>query len=281
MSLWTELAPAEFGIVDIAGIPTRLLQFGDPGATPLVALHGRGGHLETFAHNIRAMAAEGYRVIAFDLLGHGLTAHRGTTYDIGELTAHAEAVRERYAPGEHVLVGQSIGGWAAMLLAQARAPQHLVLVEPAGLQSEAERMADPVVAAATVRGGKAFEEATDENVRLRFGELLLDPAAIDPEMVAVRLAFYRLPGASAVHLAVRHADNRAWLQTAESLRAAGLAPLLVRGDHGHIPAALFEQVAAVTGGEVVTIPQAQQWPHFENPSAWNAAFGRFVRKGSL
>src|SRR5437868_927644 len=91
-----------------------------------------------------------------------------------------------------------IASWRSTCSATA-----LVLVGPAGLQSERERLADPKVAAAYVRGGKAFEEPSADAVRDRLRGLFADPAGIDDELVAIRQKLYAPAGARAVHQAVR------------------------------------------------------------------------------
>ncbi|SDY79026.1 alpha/beta fold hydrolase [Herbiconiux ginsengi] len=278
MSIWTELLGGTVAFEEIAGVRTRILRFGPDAGRPILLLHGRGGHLETFVRNIRAWAGDARPVIAFDLLGHGLTAQAGTRYDIGELHEHARAVRDLVAPGDHDLVGQSLGGWLAVLLAESRPPRRLVLIEPAGFQSEGERMADPRVRAASAAGGLAFDAATRENVEARFAQLLNDPHRLDPEMVDLRTELYAVPGAGAVHRAVRSGDNARWLIDKERFAALPVAPLIVRGARGHIPAETLRQLAEAPGGALLTIADAKQWPHYENPDAVNPAVIDYLKE---
>lgn len=278
MSIWTDFAGSSVSFVEVAGVRTRVVQLGPQGGRPLVLLHGRGGHLETFHCNVQELATH-RRVIIFDLLGHGLSDHAGSSYDIGELRAHAVAVIEHIAGTDYDLIGQSLGGWIATLVALENAKvRQLVLIEPAGFQSEGERMSDPKVRAAVEKGGRAFDTPTEADVALRFAQLLLNKESIDPEMVALRTRLYVQPGAGAVHKAVRTADNAQWLVTSENMSTLSAQLLIVRGDHGHIPEALLSSVAASAGGQLTTIPQAKQWPHYENPVAANAVIGDFIKE---
>lgn len=278
MSVWTDLLPAEVKIRTVAGISTRVLRLGPEGAPPVILMHGRGGHLETFVRNASALARDDRSVIAFDLLGHGLTHQAGRNYDIGELLDHARAVIDEYAPAQFDLIGQSLGGWLAVLLARERAPRGLVLIEPAGFQSPEVRFADPRVRAAADAGGQAFEDASEANVELRFRQLLHEAALIDPEMVTLRTALYRLPGAGAVHRAVRNADNTQWLLSPTALAEIGVPPLIIRGEFAHLPVELLSDVAARAGGRVETIPLSKQWPHYENPDAVNDLIGTYLEE---
>ncbi|WP_165367781.1 alpha/beta fold hydrolase [Phytoactinopolyspora endophytica] len=284
MTLWTDLLGAEVRWVDAGGVRTRVLSTGTRGPL-LVLLHGRGGHLETWTRNINAWA-DGRRVAAVDLLGHGCTGPAGSSYDVPELLEHAQAVVDRLLDetGERQadVVGQSLGGWVAAWLTRRRPGlvRRLVLVEPAGLQAEAERLADPRVAAAYERGGRAFDEVSMENVRLRLCQLLFDPDAVDDEMVRLRYQLYRRDGASAVHRAVRAADNSGWLLTPEWWSEHREPTLFIRGEAGHLPVSVLDAVAArVPGGTVHTVSDAKQWPHYENPADVNATVTRFLDGG--
>ncbi|WP_168221360.1 alpha/beta fold hydrolase [Actinomadura sp. WMMA1423] len=280
MSLWTDLLGAEIRHVTAAGVPTRVAGLGS--GAPVVLLHGRGGHLETFARTLPALAGTGRRAIAFDLLGHGLTAPSPSgSYTVEELTGHALAVLDALGLDAVDLVGQSLGGWAAVLAA-LRAPERvrrLALIEPAGLQAETERLADPAVRRAYERGGRAYAEPTPDAVRTRLAGLLADPAGVDPELVQVRTELYRPEEARRVHRQVRAADNGPSLLTPQRLSALKAPTLFIRGEHGHTPAGVVEAaVSAVPHARLLTVPEAKQWPQYERPDLVNASLIDFLSK---
>lgn len=270
MTLWTDLLGSEVRWIDAGGTRTRTLLAGE-GDPPVVLLHGRGGHLESWRANVVPLAGR-HRVIAFDLLGHGLTARHGGGYAIADLTDHAEAVLDALDVSGGVLVGQSIGGWIAARLALRRPDlaSGLALIEPAGLQSEASRLADPAVAAAYVRGGRAFEEPSREAVRDRLEGLVADPSLIDDELVEIRRLLYAPAAARAVHAAVRAADNGAALLTPEVLARLAVPTLIVHGGAAHTPARIVDHAARAARARLVTVAGARQWPQLERPDLVNA-----------
>ena len=96
---------------DLAGVV-----LGD-GRVGVVLAHQAGEDLCSWLPYARALAEQGYRVLAFDFQGHGASspAGRGGSLD-GDVAAAAAALRERGA-AEVVLVGASMGGTAAVIAA--------------------------------------------------------------------------------------------------------------------------------------------------------------------
>jgi pimeloyl-ACP methyl ester carboxylesterase len=91
------------------------------GATPGVVWLGgfRSDMAGTKAEALDRWAAEsGHASTRFDYSGHGRSEGRFEDGTISRWLEEAEAVLERFAPGPQVLVGSSMGGWVALLLAQ-------------------------------------------------------------------------------------------------------------------------------------------------------------------
>lgn len=279
MSLWTQMLGGEVGFVQAGGLRTRYVRLGR--GEPLLLLHGRGGHLETFARNIGPLSAS-FTVHAMDLAGHGLTAPFDGDYTIDRLAAHvADAMAALGLDRAHV-VGQSLGGWAATWLALTQPARfdRLVLIEPAGLQAEADRLADPKIAQAYKAGGEAFEKPTLEAVRKRLSGLLADPDSVDPEILATRLTLYQPDAARAVHLKVRQADNSPFLLTPERLSGLSMPTLFIRGEDGNTAAGIVAQaVAACPDARLATVEGARQWPQYEQADRTNALIGDFLKNG--
>ena len=133
-SFWTTYLGGEIAYVNVGGVRTRYASLGT--GDPLVLLHGRGGHLETFVRNV-AELSQRFRAIAFDLLGHGMTDQAPDgRYEIDRLAAHFIAFLDALSLPRAHIVGQSLGGWVATwsaLQAPGRVGR-LALIEPAGLR---------------------------------------------------------------------------------------------------------------------------------------------------
>src|SRR5688572_10421825 len=62
--------------------------------------------------------AAGHAATRFDYSGHGRSGGRFEDGTISRWLEEAEAVLDRFAPGPQVVVGSSMGGWIALLLAR-------------------------------------------------------------------------------------------------------------------------------------------------------------------
>lgn len=111
-----------------------------PGQPTFVLIHGLFGDIDGWSVLARALAEAGQPVVALDLPLHGRSqAGASTPADM------AQAVRELLeatVSGPRVLVGHSLGGALALMLAQgmdARTLRALALIAPAGLGTEIDQ----------------------------------------------------------------------------------------------------------------------------------------------
>ena len=118
--------------LDVDG-PAHLLDLGGPTDGPLViGLHGLGGsHLNWTA--IGPGLSRRCRVVALDLVGHGLTPVGGRTADMDGHRRLVSGTIRALGGGPAILMGNSMGGLVAALQAAAEPASvaGLVLVDPA------------------------------------------------------------------------------------------------------------------------------------------------------
>jgi len=111
---------------------------GDGGGAPVVFLHGFGMTREVWAHVVQPAIAQTHRTIAFDLPGHGASLAYPDALNAGKFAKAVAGELDRRCIGRVHLVGHSMGGATATLLATS-VPERvasLMLLAPGGFGPE-------------------------------------------------------------------------------------------------------------------------------------------------
>lgn len=126
--------------VDLAsGIRLRVAEAGPRDGAPVVLLHGWGGSVYMYRHAFDILPRRGFRTIAVDLRGFGLSsrpARRGS-YRLAEYLGDLTGLVDLLELERPAIVGQSMGGGLTLRFALS-APDRvsrIVLINPSGLVS--------------------------------------------------------------------------------------------------------------------------------------------------
>lgn len=118
--------------VDIAGARVRVREEGAPSAPPIVLIHGFTHSLETW-NGWATRLKDDYRVIRYDLLGHGLTGpDPKERYSPDERAAFLSEILNALEIENAAIAGNSLGGLAAWRFASSN-PERvnaLILISP-------------------------------------------------------------------------------------------------------------------------------------------------------
>lgn len=141
-----------------SGIKIRVVETGDPGAAAVLFVPGWGCPVYVFRRNLPAIAAAGFRAIAVDLKGHGLSDKPlgEAGYNIDALVDHIADIADALELENPALVGHSMGAtllyhYLSRGRGEARA---LGLLSPVGLSGVplmwlyrllTPRLAEPVI----------------------------------------------------------------------------------------------------------------------------------------
>ena len=108
-----------------------------PNGRAVVLLHGKNFSGAYWAATVRALAAEGYRVVAPDQIGFGKSSKPASyQFSFQTLAANTRALLDSLRVEKFVLVGHSMGGMLAvrMALMYPERVERLALVNPIGLE---------------------------------------------------------------------------------------------------------------------------------------------------
>ena len=117
--------------IDANGVPIALTEFPNPGAPPVLLLHGIGSRGSSWWPVIDPLAAQ-FHLYQIDLRGHGASAKPDRGYAVEDYVADLDAVLDALELDEPRLLGHSLGAlvtiyWAGKNPARAAA---LVLEDP-------------------------------------------------------------------------------------------------------------------------------------------------------
>lgn len=280
-SFWSELQDVAFSQrwIDAGGVRTRVVEAG-AGPRTLLLLHGVQGSLDTWLRNLGGLSRH-YRVVAFDLLGHGLTDRPDRPYEIADYIGHALAVLDALGIRSATWVGSSLGGWTSARVAATHPDRvdALILVSTAGLS------ADPAVMKRLRElGERAASMSGSEGVRERMKFVIHDPALVTEELVQVRWQIYSRPDfAQAVKNinALQDMERRQRnLLTADEL-ARVRAPTLVVWTDNDPTAPLSkgrEYQQLIPGAEFVMMENCAHIPAYEDPAGFDRIVLAFLER---
>jgi pyruvate dehydrogenase E2 component (dihydrolipoamide acetyltransferase) len=254
--------------VEVAGRRLRYLELGEGQAAPVLLVHGFGADLNTWMFTQPALAVR-RRAIALDLPGHGGSAKEVGAGSAESLTDAVEGALGVLGVERVHLVGHSMGGAIAALVA-LRQPERiasLTLVAPAGL--------GPEINASFIDG---FVRATRRREATEIlGLLVHDPALVSRAMVEDVLRYKRLDGVTGALAKIAEA----WFGGRQSLDLSGrIAELtmpvqLIWGREDRIiPAAHAEALGSRL--PVHIIEAAGHLPHMEKAGEVNRLIEQFL-----
>ena len=120
-----------------SGLRVRVVERGDPLAPPVLFVPGWGCSVYVFRNNLPEIAAAGFRAIAVDLKGHGLSDKpiAPSDYTIDSLVEHLRDILDSLELERPALIGHSLGGSLIYHFASRHQQrvQSLGLLSPVGL----------------------------------------------------------------------------------------------------------------------------------------------------
>jgi len=115
-------SPDSFSIDGVGGVRIAADRLGDPHAPAVVFLHGGGQTRRSWGRAAAAVAERGWQAVTVDLRGHGESDwSKDGDYRVTSFAGDVIEVLRRLPP-RPVLVGASLGGFTAMLVAGELSP---------------------------------------------------------------------------------------------------------------------------------------------------------------
>ncbi|MFC4726387.1 alpha/beta fold hydrolase [Glycocaulis abyssi] len=179
--------------VEAAGLNWRVREDGPAGAPAIVLIHGFSHSLESFDGWAEALSGD-YRIIRFDLPGHGVTGpHPDGAYSNEDTAAQVAELLDTLELDRFAIGGNSLGGLVSWRYAAANPDRvaGLVLVSPGGYSIN--NVGDePVEVPLPVQ--LYLRLAPDAGVRMATQTLYGDPSRLTEDRIAQIGQMMRQPG---------------------------------------------------------------------------------------
>jgi HOMODA hydrolase len=285
MSLWLDLLGAEIRFVDTPSFGRVRIAEAGRGREPLLFLHGIGGHLEAYAKNVVPLAAD-FHTIAYDYVGHGLSALRPFDSPL-VLVEHLRELLDGLGIPRANLSGESLGGWVSGHFA-VRHPdrvKRIMLNTAAGIPIATEKGRADLEALKALSAKNVQQTPTTESVRARMHWLFhpKNHAMVDDELVGTRLRFYLQPQMREVMPKVlsmipRHDE---FLIPLERVQCETLF-LWTADNPVHDVESARRACARVAHGQFYLMKSdAAHWPQYEAAEEFNAVTRKFFATGRI
>lgn len=267
------------------GLRLRALEAGEG---PLVVLlHGLGDCAEVWDLNLEPLAAAGYRAVALDLPGHGLSDKPvdRAVYRPSFIVPFLDGVLASLGAERAALVGSSLGGLVAGLYAVER-PERvgaLVLDGAPGLGRDIALFLRlvaylPLWSARLVRLSRVALAAALRSIVVR-------KDAVTPELLEVYYRYRCLPGATEAFFLVTKAGLtlaglRRELVLLPRLRETKVPVCIIAGRQDLVVPAHHAETAraALPEAQVIIFEACGHWPHREYAERFNETVTAFLAK---
>ena len=255
-------------IIALDGVQLHYRDWGDPGAPPVVLVHGSGLTAQAY-DGLASGLAQRWRVLALDLRGHGLS-DRAADYHWERALGDLEVFVQRLAAGPIRLVGHSIGAQLGAALA-ARRPDlvaGLVLIDwapgatftPEYAQALAQLFGIPLIEDPLA----VLEGALQGQPRLRpeeFGHVIVTNLAPHPEGGWVWCFDPQAFGPDGLAFSIDEPTSRSFVQQ------VGCPTLLIRavGSQYVTRTQAEETVDQLRDGRLIEVPESGHGLPWEQP----------------
>lgn len=264
--------PSLLGVRTRAGTPLHYRIDGDPGAPLVACTHGVSLNRHALAPQVPALLAAGYRVLTWDVRGHGESQPSGVGITLASTAADLLALLDAAEAPEAALIGQSFGGFVSQeVFAQAPGRVRALVMlgtpalgdAPGPVMRRLHRLRIPLLYG-----------WPDGHLRRTFAALVTDDPALRAFMLQAGRAVTKPDLIATSRAAISALVDAAGTPTGET------PVLLVRGEHEEtlVSRSTAAWARRCPGTEEVVIPGVGHLVNLEAPEACNAALLAFLTR---
>lgn len=280
-SIHTDLLGTETRYYKTANFTTRVIETGT--GTPLMLMHGGGGHAETYSRNMNRLAGAG-RPMSFDFIWHGLSskpAYRAGNW-LKQFTEQTLELLDATGARKGIFEGESLGGWVCMDLAinHPHRVEKIILNTSWGMRLKYNTGAADY-AALRETSINALLNPTPELIRKRL-DWLMPLGGVTDELVQLRLALWSREDTRTAlteyyeKLFSPECDN--YLFGDADLAKIEVPTLLLWSEKNPVAGIPEAEhlLSVIPNAQLHVIKGAAHWPQWERPEEHDAVVLRFL-----
>lgn len=294
--MWSEIEPDEIKDVTIDGYTVKTYSFGSSDNVILCANGGPGLPCDYLRDSHSCLAAEGYRVVAWDQLGTG-SSDRPTDpalWTIQRYVEETETVRTALGLGKVHFLGQSWGGWLGIeyALTYPDSLRSLILENTAGdiphLVSELNRLRDALGSETVAMMQRHEALGTLDHPEYEAAVTILNyrhvcrldewPAPVKRSLDDWNMGPYGTMQGPNEFL---YTGNMAEWNRIPDMHKIKVPCLITTGQHDELtPACARRMHEQLPDSEIHVFPNSSHMPFFEEPQAYYPALLKFLERTS-
>ncbi len=261
--------------MNLDAIETHFIEKGPANGLPVVLIHGFPFSHEMWKPQVEALSAK-YRVIAYDVRGHGKTGAGDGQYTLEFFVADLLDLLDRLRILEAVLVGLSMGGYIALRAAE-RNPDRVKALVLCDTRSEADSNEAKIKRSVGIRRVKL--EGTvpfaEDFVKGIFAADTFKSNPVAVESIKKIIGSNPPEGVCGALLALATRTD-----TTNALPNIRVPTLVMTGEEDAItPPAVGKAMAdKIPGAEFHVVPKAAHMSNQENPDVFNQHLQNFLAK---
>jgi pimeloyl-ACP methyl ester carboxylesterase len=265
------------GKIQVGNLAVSLTDVGS--GPPVVLLHGLCCGKRMWFHQIRALR-DRFRVIAYDLRGHGETdaPAAATDYSAGHLARDLVGVLDALGIERAAIVGFSLGGSPALALAVSRPERvsHLVLAEVGAGADEPVKIASMARRWVTLIEQGATDELVCEMLRSELYKFYARRSARRREHMASLIRATPVDGVRFT-LSEVLAKRKSLFRLTSVLKSVAVPTLVIRGEDDYMCSKASRLMAqSIPGAALKIIKNSGHMSPLEQPAAFTSALLEFL-----
>jgi len=277
-AIWNELQGVEFRqtYYDAGRVRTRVIEAGR--GTPLIFLHGTGGHAEAYLRNIEAHSKH-FHVYAVDMIGHGYSSAPDIDYDMQCYVDFLRDFVDAIGAEKVIVSGESLGASVASWFALAYPERVLKIVLNTGILLTPSEQGSTELRDLLARSRAAAGAPSRDAIRKRMRWLVYREDSLTEELIEARFRIYSQPGRAAIigRIAERSIgallepeDSNPWYgkRLLQKIRCPTLV-LWTRYNPGQSAEEAAIGAQLIPDCALIVLENSAHWPQWEEPEVFN------------